>query len=333
MTKNFLIKRIVLMAFCFANLLTYAETIDNRMDANVLGAWALKQHQSIGNKILEHLNDNKFKQSFLRDKPIAPAQALALFQTQVTAFISTDPNNPTIGHDTTFYELSQEPCFALYKAKQFIGIQLLERGALVNFDAKEVTSLLNSNELLYLQLYSNGEQCLLSNIPAKSFDLLMAVNIELYKASVIPGALVYKNIELSELMSEKEKLERGNDSSPVFISTDPDDPTIGYDSLLITPCLALLNDSSQMPLVYYTVNLTSKVIKLSGVSASFYGNIQGFKINFYFAFLPIEKLILEHKALQTLLEDCIVFHMQNNLSFSSPYKENYERLFKPSAKQ
>src|SRR5574343_396723 len=74
---------------------SFAAKITGVLDAYYIGNWGMKQHNSICNLIYTSIASNKVKPI-----NISKDGALEVLNTYYPVFLSTDPNDPTIGKDT-----------------------------------------------------------------------------------------------------------------------------------------------------------------------------------------------------------------------------------------
>ena len=324
---------LTLIVICFLNLSVFGQQIENRMGASDLGAWALEQHHSIGNKLIKHLEKKAFKVVYKNDKMVSATEALAVFQITNIVFISTSPTDPTQGHDTTYTETTDEYMAAIYVNNNRLGLQWHTDGPIVSVDFNEAKQILNTSELMYLNAFKSNGVCALKQMPKTSAHVLMSLNIDLYKTSILPNTKVYKTTVLDEQLSLEEKLKRGEDAYVAFISTDPDDPTIGVDTTVITPCLIGLEDSTQTQFLYYLLQVNIPQITLQCVSASFNTAIQDKYLNRLFGYTPIKELQSLNPQLKSLLEQLVFFHVQEHAAYNTPVFEAYKRQFETAEKK
>jgi len=234
------------------------------LDAYHIGNWGMKQHNSICDLIYKSILKNKVKTLNLSKEG-----ALELLSTYYPVFLSTDPNDPSVGKDTLIqaplnFEFVQ---FICSKKTEFWFKPTLEKQA-IQLDGT-IYTLLNAEQKSYLDMFAINGDIRYSDIPKTSFSILKSLNVKLHNEGKKPATLLYKNDSFTSTYSQKLKAVRGSQQVVAFISTDKFDPTIGYDSTFIIPYEDVVSDTSKYQSLQFTLNQTGTTYTITGLSSAF----------------------------------------------------------------
>lgn len=258
--------KLKLLVFLFVTTIynAFSTKVTGVLDAYYIGNWGMKQHNSICDLIYKSILKNKVKTLNLSREG-----TLDLLSTYYPVFLSTDPNNPTVGKDT----LIQAPLnfeyvqFICSKKTEFWFKPTLEKQA-IQLDAA-IYTLLNAEQKSYLEMFALNGDVRYADIPRTSMSILKSLNIKLHNEGKKPGTLLYKNDSFTSTYSPKLKAVRGSQQVVVFISTDKFDPTIGYDSAFNVPYADVVSDTSVYQSLQFTMNQTGATYTLTGLSSAF----------------------------------------------------------------
>lgn len=290
-----------------------AKSIPARFNQYELGTWAYRQHIEISEMILPAILNKKIKALSFDGKAIAADEGHKFFEQEVVAFISTDNDDPTKGYDTTFIAPITEPfySFAIYKTR--IDVQTSKNAPKVSFDYLQFQKLLNEEMKQYLGMYAVNQVVYLENIPQSSANILIRFNKQLFNEGIKPTSILYKTDSLISKFTESEKLNRGNYDYTAFLSTDPNDPSKGYDTLVTVPASVTLNDSSNYQYIYYVLKGNARNLHVEAISAAFMLPIQQFKLSFYQGFMKYKGVMSLSAFEKSFLESIILFQIETRL--------------------
>ncbi len=245
------------------NLSLSAARINGQLDAYQMGHWAMKQHNSICALVYPAISSNKTK-----PLNITKDEALNLLSTQYPVFISTNPDDPSIGYDSIItYPQYGEYVQFIQKPTSFWVKPTLDKQA-IELDARFI-NLLNAEQKTYLKLYQTNGDIRYANIPSKSAELLLNFNMKLYNLGALPGTLLYKNDSLKSTYGIQDKKTRAREEIVVFIQTDPNDPTIGYDSVYYKDYRSNVTDTNKYQAMCFVMSQTGAAFKLEALGAGY----------------------------------------------------------------
>ena len=304
-----------------------AKTIPARFNQYELGAWAYRQHLAISEMIHPALVNKKIKILSYEGKSLATDKDHNYFEEKVVAFISTDNDDPTKGYDTTFYSPITEPfyAFSIYKTK--IEVQISKNAPKISFDYLQFQKLLTEEMKQYLGLYAVNQVVYFEKIPQTSAHILIRLNQQLFKEGQKPASILYKTDSLNTTFTAVEKASRGSYEIPAFLSTDPNDPTKGYDTLVTVPASVTLNDSSNYQYIYYVLKGNASNLHLEAISAGYMLPIQEFKLSFYQGFMKYKTVLSLSASEKALLESMVLFQIETRLLPQGGELESYLEKF------
>lgn len=316
------------VALVLSNISLSAARINGQLDAYQMGHWAMKQHNSICALVYPAISNNKTK-----PLNITKDEALNLLSTQYPVFISTNPDDPTVGYDSiiTYPQYGEYVQFIQrQKTNTFWVKPSLDKQA-IELDARFI-ALLNAEQKTYLKLYQNNGDIRYANIPAKSAELLLHFNMKLYNLGALPGTLLYKNDSLKSTYGIEDKKKRAREEIVVFLQTDPTDPTIGYDSVFYNDYRSNVTDTNKYQAMCFVMSQTGAAFKLEAlgagfVSKSYYNSdymISGVGVYGYIKYPLITSLNPTEKA---FIEYCIASTIESKLTLNDASYGYYLQAF------
>jgi hypothetical protein len=285
------------------------------LELDDLGAWALYQHNSISTTAFDLFKSKKISPLDSDGKQIEFENALKYFEEEYVAFISTDPNDPRIGYDTMIKDIRIENFYGFTIQDKLIAISPIKDKKLY-FKKSEFMDALSDGQYSYLNNYAENGEVVFRNIPSKTHQLLQNINIELLNESRMESSELYKTDTLLNLFSKEDKKSRGNSENPVFISTDPNDPTQGYDSVYTINLEENMKDSGSFQGIFFALKGDLSNIQLSGISSGFSPYIFGVHIPYAqpFGFLKYKTVKFLSEDQRKMLENAFLFSLRNKLN-------------------
>ena len=137
----------------------------------------------------------------------------------------------------------------------------------------------------YLAMYAVNQVVYFESIPKSSANILIRFNKQLFNEGQKPSTILYKTDSLITPFSQIEKANRGSYDYPAFVSTDPNDPTKGHDTLVKVPASFTLNDSSNYQYLYYVLKGNANNLHIEAISAAYMLPIQDFQLSFFQGFM------------------------------------------------
>lgn len=311
--KNPFLKILFAGLLISASLQIQAKTIPARFSQYELGAWAYRQHIAISEMVLPAILNNKLKALSFNDKPIAANEGHKFFEQEVVAFISTDNDDPTKGYDTTFIAPITDPFYSFEIYKTRIDVQTSKNAPKVSFDYLQFQKLMNEEMKQYLGMYAVNQVVYLENIPQSSANILIRFNKQLFEEGQKSTSILFKTDSLNSSFTASEKLSRGSYDYPAFVSTDPNDPSKGHDTLVTVPASATLNDSSNYQYIYYVLKGNASNLHLEAISAAYMLPIQDFQLSFYQGFMKYKGVMTLSAFEKAFLESVVLFQIEIRL--------------------
>jgi hypothetical protein len=331
--KKLFSKIICVGLLIIASLQIQAKTIPSRFSQYELGAWAYRQHLEISELIYPAITNKKLKALSYDGKSIAAEEGHKFFEQEVVAFLSTDNEDPTKGHDTTFIAPITEPfySFAIYKTR--IDVQTSKNAPKISFDYLQFQKLLNEEMKQYLGIYAVNQVVYLNNIPQSSANILISFNKRLYSEGQKTTTTLYKTDSLISTFTQIEKSNRGIYDYPAFVSTDPNDPAKGHDTLVSVPASVTLDDSSNYQYIYYVLKGDASNLHLEAISAAYMLPIQLFKLSFFHGFMKYKTIMSLTAYEKAFLESMILFQIETRLLPQGGELDTYLEKFNLKAEE
>ena len=307
-----------------------ASTFTTLVDENYLGAWALKQHNEICSKVHASVSDGKLQALTDKRKAMAKEQALKIFEEKIVSFISTDPDDPTIGYDTVYY-LPAVMYYSSFATEGNYVVVHIDSARNIRFDKTAFYNLLTPDNRSYLDRFIRNNRTSLNNMAITAKSIMTKFNITLYKQCLDPSAEVYRSDSLNIRYAHEDMRKRSYGETVTFISTDRDDPTIGRDSVYAeyktTP------DTLGLQGIYFVMKSgpADMNLKLTAIASSYHSWVYFVWPQEYilapFGFIRYEKVdpvILQHKD---FLETLLRFTIREKLSQDQKDYKAYLELY------
>ncbi|MBL7838292.1 MAG: hypothetical protein JNM67_12305 [Bacteroidetes bacterium] len=254
---NSLIAFIALL-YCGASL--KSQNISGSFDAYEMGAWAMTQHNSICLKIYFAIKNDK-------SKVINIDRATALKYLGGTKH-DTFYKKTEIIFETVYTSPNDRAYLFLGTKDNVVSFKIDKKVPEIKIEPTFIKNL-NEEELAYLSVFDKGGKAYFDSIPMISQKLIFDLNLRLYKEASNPSSVSYINDSLTTLLTQEQKLTRGGFEVVVFISTDPNDPTIGLDSVYYIPYENQINDSSRYIGINYVMSFSNLSFSIAALSSTF----------------------------------------------------------------
>jgi len=319
----------LLLVFCLSLSFIDAAIISGRMDQYNLGAWAYKQHNSICALIYPAIANGQLKTIGFEGKTLSKADALRKMEQKAAVFISTNSDDPTQGYDTSYFIPLNENFYGFAVTGQQVKVRTDKQAKELVFAAAEFSKLLNAEQSLYLELYKTEGLLLMERIPVKSLMLMLDFNLLLHLEGKQSTAKLYKNDSLNSVFSDYDKANRGTTDYPVFLSTDPNDPTVGRDTFVQVPLAESIKDSSKYQCLYFVINGDASNLHLEALSAGFMVTLSDMQtgLNLYYGFLRYKTISSIKPAEKALIESSLLCLIEGRLlPFNSDYDAYMEKF-------
>lgn len=306
-----------------------AAIISGRMDQYNLGAWAYKQHNSICALIYPAIANGQLKTIGFEGKTLGKADALRKMEQKATVFISTNSDDPTQGYDTSYYIPLNENFYAFAVTGQQVKVRTDKQAKELVFAAAEFNKLLSAEQSLYLNLYKNNSLVLLDGIPETSQLLMQDINLRLHLEGKLAGTKLYKTDSLTSVFSEYDKANRGSTEIVAFISTDPNDPTIGRDTTMYMPLAETMKGSDNYQCIYFILNGDASNLHLEALSAGFMVTLSDMQtgLNLYYGFMRYKTISNINPDEKALIESSLLCLIEGRLlPFNSDYDAYMEKF-------
>ena len=331
--KNHFSKILFAALLIIASLQIQAKTIPARFSQYELGAWAYRQHIALSELILPAILNNKLKALSYSGKSLAANEGHKFFEQEVVAFISTDNDDPTKGYDTTFIAPITEPFFSFEIYKTRIDVQTSKNAPKVSFDYLQFQKLMNEEMKQYLGMYAVNQVVYLESIPQSSANILIRFNKQLFDEGQKTTSILYKTDSLISTFTASEKLSRGSYDYPAFVSTDPNDPSKGHDTLVTVPATVTLNDSSNYQYLYYVLKGNANNLHIEALSAAYMLPIQDFQLSFFQGFMKYKGIISLTAFEKAFLESMVLFQIETRLLPQGGELDTYLEKFNLKAEE
>ncbi len=331
--KNHFLKTICAGLFIILSFQIHAKTIPSRFSQYELGAWAYRQHIEISEMILPAILNKKLNPMSYDGKSMGADEGHKFFEQEVIAFISTDNDDPTKGYDTTFVAPITDPFYSFEVYKTRIEVKTSKNAPKISFDYLQFQKLLNEEMKQYLGMYAVNQVVYLANIPQSSANILIRFNKQLFNEGQKPTSVLYKTDSLISTFSASEKASRGSYDYPAFVSTDPNDPAKGHDTLVTVPASVTLDDSSNYQYLYYVLKGNANNLHVEAISAAYMLPIQLFKLSFYQGFMKYKGVMSISAYEKAFLESIILFQIETRLLPQGGELDSYLEKFNLKAEE
>lgn len=308
---------IIALLYCGASL--KSQNISGSFDAYEMGSWAMTQHNSICSKIYSAIKNDK-------SKVINMKRADALkhiggidsdtFYTKLEIIIEPHPTPPIV---EAYHYLSLKNNIMSFKTdKNAPEIQI--EFASFKYLSKE--------EISYLNQFDIAGKAYYDSIPLTSQKRIFEINLRLYREASAISSTTYLNDSLTTRLSLEEKPKRGGIEVVVFIQSDPNDPTIGYDSLYYIPYENQIKDSSRYIGINYVMSFSNLSFSIAALSSTFESmrSIRSYNL-FPYGYLKIDTIQTLSPSEMQFIFYLIRFSMNDKLKTHKETLNEYLKTF------
>jgi hypothetical protein len=309
-------------------------TVCTLVDEYHLGAWALEQHNDMCGRVYQAINSGKLKSYSADNILLTKEKAIKMLQVEVVGFLSTDPDDPTIGHDTEFLDPMIDNYHEFTLTEKHITLTPVKGGMSLTFNKKEFMTILTAENKVYFEHYTKNNAVRYSSIPAMSEELMTSLNNRLFKKSLEKETKVFISDSMITKYSSSQIEQRSREEVVAFVSTSADDPSEGRDTIYTQGMD--VGDTSQTQGLYFALHQSELKLKLNGISSVFHPTISRIKMNVMvpFGFLEYKtanQVIAKEKE---MLEYALAFAIKDKLDpFPGYAYENYMEMFGIPAKK
>jgi hypothetical protein len=218
-----------------------------------LGAWAMVQHNNICQKIYNAISNYAIMSLNIKNKNLLKmvnpidSSLNGTYDDPDLIFYTIDKVYDTIALDKAYYQFD-------FNYKDKVLIQFTENLEVVEFDLS-IFKLFSDEELIYLEWFKTDGILKFEEIPNKAFNIIQTLNTNIYTEYLKEECIVFDDDSLSKRVSQADKLLKGKAEIIYYIQTDPNDPTIGYDSVTLSPYLDNINNPNQLNAIGYVFQI------------------------------------------------------------------------------
>lgn len=219
-----------------------------------LGAWAMVQHNNICQKIYHAISNNEIKSLNIKKKRLLelvnPVDSFlkGTYEDPAEFVIYTiDKMYDTISLDKAYYQFD-------FNQKDKLLIQFTKDSEVAEFEAS-IVKLFSDEELCYWDWFKKEGVVKFEAIPNTAFQIIQSLNIKIHREYLKETCIVYNDDSLKRRVKQTDKQLKGNVEVIYYIQTDPDDPTIGYDSIFTSPYLDNINNPNHLNAIGYVFRI------------------------------------------------------------------------------
>lgn len=291
------------------------------------GIWAYQQHNSICKLVYDKMEAKQLASYNAKNLKENPAESFNKLKEEVIVFINTNVDDPTIGIDSPVMIPKSENYFFFKQSGEYLLLKPFRAQTnLLKFKKSEFMGLLNAEQKMYVELYTSASMLCLDSIPNVSRKVFTDFDAQLFHYSQKGNSVVYYNDSLKTQMSIDEKIRKSMVEKVVFIPSDPEDKTIGYDSVIVTPYNIRDTNINQAIIATFEVNgVAVKVKAIAAGMASLQGLFQSLLVPY--GFVPVSDVQVYTKERWLVLNAVMNYKIVDRLNERSYYYEMYNDYF------
>ena len=302
-------------------------TVRMQVIENDFGIWAYQQHNSICKLVYDKIEAKQLATYNAKNLKESNTESSGKLKSEAVVFIYTDPEDPTIGRDSTIMVPLSENYYFFKQSGEYLLLKpFKEKTNLLKLKKAELMAMMTTEQQMYFKLYTSGAMVCLDSIPNVSRKVFTDFNVQLFKYSQLPNSIVYTNDSLKSKMSNDLKIRKSYVENVVFIPTDPEDKTIGIDSVTATPYDIRDTNINQAIIATFEVNgVASKVKAISTGMSSLQGMLQSLVVPYGFvAMTDAQVYTKEQWLVLNAIMNCKIIDRLNERSY---YYEMYNDYF------
>jgi len=226
-----MLNKIFLFSFLLitSNLLAQ-KRVNTTINPEEISIWAIMQHKQIETKLYQAVKNNTIALS-INNRTLNQSEKTEVFKHSFLAFVNTDPDDPTIGHDTSLIDYFQNDIEKITESKSDYLIKFLNLKDEYTVSKAKLNQVISPENTLYIQLFKENNAVIYDNIKINSSNLYFNLFDKIYKHSISENSKLYLTDSLTNTFSKKDKEDKNKVLMVTFIKTDPSDSTIGRDSV------------------------------------------------------------------------------------------------------
>jgi len=302
-------------------------TVRMQVIENDFAIWAYQQHNSVCKLVYDKIEAKQLATYNAKNLKESNGESFGKLKSEAVVFIATDPDDPTIGRDSTIMFPQSENYYFFKQSGEYLLLKpFKEKSNLLKLKKAELMAMLNAEQQMYYKLYTSGSLLCLDSIPTISRRVFTDFNAQLFKYSQMPNSIVYANDSLKTKLSVDQKKTKSEVERVVFISTDASDLTIGIDSVIYTDYEIRDTNINQAIIATFEVNgVSSKVKALATGMAKFQGMFQSLLVPY--GFVAISDAQVYTKEQWLVLNAVMNYKIIDRLNERSFYYEMYNDYF------
>lgn len=226
-----MLKKIFIYTLLFLSSNVIAQKrINTIINPEEISIWAIIQHKEIEMKLYHAIKNNTI--ALLKgNSTLNQTEKREVFKHTYIAFINTDQDDPTIGKDTTVVDYFQNDIEKITETNANYSFKFPNLSDEYSVIKSQLMKILSPENTLYLQLFKEQQSITYNNIKTVSSNLYFNLFDKLYNYSISENSKLYQTDSLTRTLSNIEKEEKSKVEIVTFIKTDPEDSTIGMDSV------------------------------------------------------------------------------------------------------
>ncbi len=291
------------------------------------GVWAYQQHNGIAKVICDNIKSGKLVGYNAKNLKETPMESLGKIAVQTTVFIQTDPNDPTVGRDSSYMAETSDNYFLFKISGEYILLKPFKgSNNLLKLKRSELFALLNTEQKEYFTSYTSSFALCIDSIPKVSRRIFDNYNVELFEYSKKPTVKLFINDSMNSVWTNEEKENLSKDEMSAFLSTDPDDPTIGRDTLILVDYN--LRDTMKEQAIILMMNIENFKLHVNAISCGMERKLMGvMAYTIPFGYLPYAENAPYSATEMLVLNAVMHLKMADALNNHTNYEDMYDDYF------
>lgn len=226
-----MLKKIFIYTLLFLSSNVIAQKrVNTIINPEEISIWAIIQHKEIEIKLYHAIKNNTI--ALLKgNSTLNQTEKREVFKHTYIAFISTDPDDPIVGNDTTIVDYFQNDIEKITETNSHFVFKFSNLTEEYSVTKSQLMQILSPENTLYLQFFKEQQSITYNNIKTVSSNLYFNLFDKLYNYSISENSKLYQTDSLTRTLSLIEKEDKNKVEIVTFIKTDPEDSTIGKDSV------------------------------------------------------------------------------------------------------
>ncbi len=291
--------------------------------------WAFIEHNKICKSIYDNIQSKKLTGYSVKNTKESFKETISKLQQEMVVFFPTDPDDPTVGFDTTvFVEQSENYYFFKISGDYILLKPFKGQSNLLKLKKTELFDLIEDAAKSYFKLYISNYMVCIDSIPNMSERLLNRFNSKLFDYCKLPSTNIYANDSLKTIMtqSDKEMKCRIDIVTLVHDPKYPNDPYMYLDTVMFKDYD--IKDTNIRQAIVFAIEVKDLNTKVMAISSGINRGAPGYSdMILPYGFLPYPSSLFFDENDLSVIKNVLQIKLMDRLNESENFEGIYDDYF------